>query len=112
MSVFADVESLKQAVRGILKSAPDAGVAKRWMRALPGPPLSPLPEGAPIPRGMYFNILGDITVRFNDDGTREATFLIATQPDDPNPQLISEHWPLPGFLTKEQALAAQQILFG
>ena len=92
MSAFDNSDQLRDAARGILKEAPDAAIAKRWIRALPGPMLGPLPEGAPTFQGMRFDIPGDITVRFNDDGSRDATFTTATQHDDPSPQFISVHW--------------------
>ncbi|MFZ2682113.1 MAG: hypothetical protein WAZ14_03410 [Patescibacteria group bacterium] len=107
------LDQLKVAVRGVLMNAPNVNTARNWIRALPGPPLSSLPEGAPAPRGMYFDLVGEITVRFNEDGSREAVFTMITEPDDPSPQLISVRWePIPGFLTPEQTIVVREALFG
>lgn len=39
-------------------------------------------------------------------------FTIATQHDDPDLQLISVNWTAPGFLTREEARVAREVLFG
>ncbi len=116
--MFDDIDQLKDAVHGILRDAPDVSTAKRWIRALPGPSTvrggvgGVVTDDFPIDsRGIHFDIPGDIIVRFNDDGTREAMFTIATQHDDPDPQLISVHW-APGFLTREESRVAREVLFG
>ncbi|MFA6132133.1 MAG: hypothetical protein WC702_03700 [Patescibacteria group bacterium] len=94
MSIFKDLDQLKNAIRGLLKTAPDVNTAKRWIRALPGSQLGSQPEIVltHTPPCMHFDILGGITVCFNDDGSRDATLTIATQHDDPNPQIVSVRW--------------------
>ncbi|MFA5946874.1 MAG: hypothetical protein WC813_02515 [Patescibacteria group bacterium] len=92
MSTFENPDQLRIAIRGILKEAPDINTAKRWIRALSGPPLGQLPEGAPASHGLQFDIPGEIIVRFNEDGSRDASCTIATQHDDPDPQYLSVHW--------------------
>lgn len=118
MSGFDNFDQLKDTVRGILGEAPDMRTAKRWIRALPGPSTvcggigGMVTDDLPIAsRGIHFDIPGEITVRFNEDGSREATFTALTQHDDPDPKLISVHW-APGFLTLEQSMVAQKVLFG
>lgn len=92
MPDFESIDQIKNAARGALSRAPDIATAKRRIRALPGPMRGPIPEGAPSPRGMYFDISRDVLVRFNPDGSRDAIFVIATQPDDPNTETVNIHW--------------------
>ncbi len=118
MSDFDNIEQLRDAVLGILGQAPDIHTAKRRIRALPGPSTvrggvgGMVTDDPPVAsRRIHFDILGEIIIRFNDDGTREAIFTIATQNDDPDPQSISVYW-AQGFLTAEQSRLASIALFG
>ncbi len=118
MSDFDNLDQLRDAVLGILGEAPDIRTAKRRIRALPGPSTvrggvgGMVTDDLPVAsRGLHFDILGEIIIRFNDDGTREAIFTIVTQNDDPNPQSISVYW-AQGFLTAEQSRMVDKALFG
>ncbi len=118
MSDFDNLDKLRILVLGILDQAPDSLTAMRWIRALPGPSTVRGGIGGPVTdelpaayRRIHFEILGEITVRFNDDGTREATFTIAAQYDDSSMQSITVYW-AQGFLTAEQSRLASIALFG
>lgn len=106
MSRFQNLDEVKEAASRLLGSAPNARTAQQRIHALPGPSTVRGCIGAkfdvdlpPPPSGMFLEISG-VTVRFNDDGTREATFVVATQSDDPDPQSVSVFW-ASGFLTPE-----------
>lgn len=92
MSVFENIAQIKRAARGALASSLDIATVKQRIRALPGPMLGESPEGAPAFRGMRFDIPGDILVRFNDDGSRDAIFIVAQGHDDPSPETVNIHW--------------------
>ncbi|MEK7632578.1 MAG: hypothetical protein AAB473_02190 [Patescibacteria group bacterium] len=92
MPSFENTYQIRTAVRGILSTAPDKATVKHQIQALPGPMLSQLPKGGGDPGKMRFGILGEIVVHFYEDGSRSAAFTIATEHDDPNPELVSALW--------------------
>lgn len=79
MPEFSSIDAIKTAVRGVLGIVHSVEQAKRYISMLP-----------PAIRGSH--VVSDIFVRFNDDGTRTATFTIAQGHDDPDPKTVEVFW--------------------
>jgi hypothetical protein len=98
MSAFADLKQFKDAVLRILGEAPDIRTAKRAIRALPGPSTvhggvgGMIADDPPIVAdGFTIEIIGEIIVRFNDDGSRQAMFDVVVGHGD-EARFISVRW--------------------
>ena len=118
MSIYKDVGQIQAAVLNVLMASNTVALAKRRIRLMPGPSTVRGGGGGLVanetfyaPRGMHFDIVSDIVVAFDPDGTRTARFEIAVEHDDPNPQDISVRH-VPGLLVPGQAEPAGKVLSG
>lgn len=98
MFAFADLKQFEDAVLRILEDAPDIRTAKLAIRALPGPSTvrggvgGMIADDPPIVAdGLTIEIIGEIIVRFKENGSREATFNVAVGHCD-GAQLVSVRW--------------------
>ena len=98
MFAFADLKQFEDAVLRILGDAPDIRTAKLAIRALPGPSTVCGGVGGMVTddfpsasRGIRLEIIGEITVRFNDDGSRQAMLNVVVGHGD-EARFISVRW--------------------